>query len=168
MSAVVSEQKRGGFSLVEVVIAVGVAATGLLVVFSLMPGLFRQNSEAKDTLVALGLSDSITIEVRRLAGINPSNLAAQAADFEATQSQFRLVAARDGTDLREQISDARPEYFLIELHRFPANSVLAPAGGDSHLHLQARISWPYRPTGVGEETPNESRQRVQFNILIQR
>ena len=167
MNAAAFERHRCGFSLVEVVIAVGVAATGLIVILALLPGLLRQNADAKETMVALGLSDSIAIELNKLSGGNPASLAAQAAAFDATTSPLRLVAAGNGTDLRVPGSDSRSEYFLIELHRFPAGSALAHVAGDPHVNLQARISWPYRPVGAGgAEVPRESRQRVKYGVLI--
>lgn len=168
MIAPVSNPSRRAFSLVEVAVALGIAGAGLLVVLSLLPGLLRQPAEARLTQVALGLPDAITIELRRMAGTNLTGLAGRAADFTAETSGLRLVAAADGSDLREfSDGDGREKYFLIELHRFPAGTPIASAQSAAFVALHARISWPFRPDGTAAgEVPSESRQRVSFNLAL--
>lgn len=168
MTAPDSERRTRAFSLIEVVIAVGVAATGLVVVLALLPGLLQQSAGARHTQVALGLPDAITTELRRMADGGFSSFGARAAEFTAESSPLQLVAAEDGTDLRDAgTSDGRPAFFLIELHRFPPGSPLSYNASLPYLALQARISWPYRPTGAtSSEVSRESRQRVTFNIAL--
>lgn len=158
---------RRAFSLLEVVIAIGVAATGLVVVLALLPSLLQQQAEVRRAHVALGLPDAVTIELRRLAGPGLGNLAARAGEFERTSSPLRLLASADGTDLREAADDGRPAYFLIELHRFPPGSPLSYDAGSSHLALQARVSWPHRPNGAeASEAPVDARQKRHFNLVV--
>jgi hypothetical protein len=168
MTAPVSEQRARAFSLIEVVIAVGVAATGLVVVLALLPGLLQQNSGARHAHTALGLPDAVTIELRRMAVSGFSSFGARAGEFTAESSPLQLVAAEDGTDLRDaSANDGRPAFFLIELHRFPAGSPLSYNASVPFLALQARISWPYRPTGaLASEVARENRQRVTFNVAL--
>jgi hypothetical protein len=168
MIAPVSKADFQAFSLVEVAIALGVAGTGLLVVLSLLPGLLRQPSEARQSQVALGLADAITIELRSLTGPNLNGLSARAGDFSAASSALRLVAAADGSDLREfSEGDDREKFFLIELHRFPPGSALDFAPRSAWIALQARVSWPFRPAvDAASEVPPEARQRVTFNIAV--
>lgn len=172
MTATVSKLRPLGFSLTEVVIAIGVAATGLLVVLGILPGLLRQQTEARQTQIALALPDAITIELRRHARDDPAALNSSAAEFSAEISSLRLVAASDGTDVRVLTGNEdsrREQYFLIEIYRFPAGSPLAVASNASFAALQARVSWPYRPAGPdGAEVPPEARQRVTFNLALNR
>jgi hypothetical protein len=164
-----SERRSCAFSLTEVVIALGVAATGLVVVLALLPGLLQQNSNARHAHVALGMPDAIAIELRRMAGASFSGFGATAADFSMESSQLRLVAAEDGTDLRVEGADERPAFFLIEMHRFPSGSQLSYDPSASYQILQARVSWPYRPSGSEQaEVDRRARQRVVFNVVINR
>lgn len=172
MIATDSKRRPRAFSLTEVVIALGVAATGLLVVLGILPGLLRQQTEARQAQIALALPDAITIELRRHARGDPALLNASAADFSAESSSLRLAAASDGTDVRVLTGNEdgrREQYFLIEIHRFPVGSPLASASNASFAALQARVSWPYRPAGPdGVEVPSGSRQRVTFNLALNR
>lgn len=172
MIATDSKRRPRAFSLTEVVIALGVAATGLLVVLGILPGLLRQQTEARQAQIALALPDAITIELRRHARGDPALLNASAADFSAASSSLRLAAASDGTDVRVLTGNEdgrREQYFLIEIHRFPAGSPPASASNASFAAMQARVSWPYRPAGPdGAEVPPESRQRVTFNLALNR
>lgn len=172
MTATVFKLRLRGFSLTEVVIALGVAATGLLVVLGLLPGLLRQQTEARQAQIAFALPDAVTIELRRHARGDPAVLNSSAAEFSDETSSLRLAAASDGTDVRVLTGNEdgrREQYFLIEIHRFPTGSQLAAASNASFAALQARVSWPYRPTGPeGAEVPLESRQRVTFNLAVNR
>lgn len=172
MIATAFERPSRGFSLTEVVIALGVAVAGLLLVLAILPGLLRQPAEARQTHIALGLPGAVTAELGRHAGHDLAGLAGRAADFGAGSSPLRLVAAADGSDVRVPAGDedgAREQFFLIELHRFPAHSPLAASGNASFVALQARVSWPYRPAASsGSEVPAELRGRLTFNLALHR
>jgi type II secretory pathway pseudopilin PulG len=172
MIAMDSDLRVRAFSLIEVVIALGVAAAGLLVVLGILPGLIRQQAEARQAQIALALPDAIAIELRRHARGDPALLSSNAAEFSAESSSLHLVAASDGSDVRVLMGNEdsrREQYFLIEIHRFPPGSVLAAASNASFAALQARVSWPYRPAGPsGTEVPPESRQRITFNLALNR
>lgn len=168
MIAADSSFRIRAFSLVEVAIALGVAATGLLVVLTLLPGLLRQHAEAQEALVVAGLPNAVTVELRRMAGANLAEVGGRSGSFTDETSALRLVAAIDGSDVRELTAqDDRAKYFLIELHRFPAGTPLGYDPSAPFLALQARVSWPFRPDGTAErETPSAARQRVVFNVCL--
>lgn len=167
MIAPVSSKTGRAFSLVEVVIALGVATTALVTVLALLPGLLRQRADARHAMVAAGLPDALTIELRRLGGADVRSVGTAAAEFDADSSPLRLVAALDGSDLRGLADDARGKFFLIELHRFPPGSPLAFDAASTVVVLQARISWPFRPDGsAATEVPTNVRQRVSFNVAL--
>ena len=152
--------------MVEVVIAVGVAAFGIAVVLAMLPGLLQQNTGARHAHIALGMPDSVARELGQFANTSFSSLGANAAEFLAETSVLRLVAAEDGTDLRPEIADGRPAFFLVEMHRFPPGSQLSYDPSAPYLVLQARISWPHRPMAGAPEVPRESRQRIFFNVVV--
>lgn len=58
---------RRGFSLVEVVLAVGIFTVSIVVVLSLLPSLVGQSADSADRLIAQRLSDAIRIELDRHA-----------------------------------------------------------------------------------------------------
>lgn len=159
------KQRRSGFSLVEVVIAVGVFALGVGTILGLLPGILREQEAAGATLTAVRMPDGIQSELRRIAGGNLEGLRAQLASDEA----LRLVADRGGSDLRVWSSgDEREQFFLVELFRFSEASGLGsmPAA----VAVKARVSWPFR-VGVGMgrvETPVGQRESVEFNLVLNR
>lgn len=167
-----STRRAPAFSLIEVVVALAVLTTGVVVILSLLPGLIRRQAEAREVHVALQLPGSITAGLRQIGTGHLPGIAARLADLGADAGgSLRLVAARDGTDVRE-LSDAetprRDQYFLVELYRFPAGSPLAFDPGKAALPIQVRVTWPYRPEAVNSlvETPAGDRQGVSFNVVL--
>lgn len=170
MAAMPSTRRRtGGFSLVEVAIALGVAASGLLVILALIASLLKQQGETQAATVALGLRDATAAELRRVGAGSISSLAARAAAFDAASSPLRLVSDRDGTDVREfNGPDGRSQFYVIELFQYPSDSALRANAASTFLTLQARVSWPFRAQGSAtNETPLESREKVSFGVLIE-
>ena len=58
---------RRAFSLIEVIIAVGVFAVAVVVILALLPPLSREATDSADALVAQSLPDSVRVELSRLA-----------------------------------------------------------------------------------------------------
>lgn len=160
--------KSGGFSLIEVAIAVGVAAAGLVAVLALLPGILRQASDSQTAIVASALPDAVTVQLRKIAGSSLSVLGSRAADFSSTTSQLRLVAMADGSDVRELVGeDGRGQFFLIEIYRFPSGGETSYDPNAAFVALQVRVSWPYRADGLAaHESTAESRQSTIFNVVV--
>ncbi len=161
---------RAGFSLVEVVIAVGVFALGVGAILGLLPGLLREQQAAEGTLTAVRMADGIQSELRTITGGNIAVLRSQLAGAGSeTSDALQLVANRDGSGLRAWSSgDEGEQYFLVELYSFPEDSVAARL--QAAEAMRAKVSWPFR-VGVGEsrvETPVTQREWVEFNLVLSR
>jgi hypothetical protein len=165
------------FSLVEVVIAVGIFTVAVTVMLALLPALVRQAGSSADTLTALRLPDPIRLELQRVA---------VAGGFDALATQARpmgtplpatltLVASRTVTQV--QSLDYQPpatgriveeeQYYLVEAWQFTQPPLaFDPAGAGLALHI--RVSWPYRNPGAATVTPPGEREQVTFNLTLSR
>ncbi len=163
-----------GFSLVEVVVAVGIFAIAVVGVLLVLPTLARQTAESADLLVAQGLPGAIRNEMKRLASGGLDGFAASVPVMTATPTEgYRMVAARDGVrvssltaDNGEVTEDER--YFLIELWRFNAQPLAFVSGQSGALAVHVRVSWPYRLPGVSNATALENREQFTFTVAINR
>lgn len=160
-----------GFSLIEVIVAVGLVAGSLVAVLGLLATLARQSEESGDLLRATGLPEAVAVELQALATQRGLEALASAASPGHAGETLRLVASRDGTQVRAWRPDEPPgreQYFLIELRRFPTGS-LAYAPELPVLPLRAEVSWPYRvpePGGAGVVVPEDRRSRLEFTLAV--
>lgn len=145
--------KRGGFSLVEVTLALGVAAFCLIVVFGLIPVGLRSNQAAVEQTAAVGILSSIAADLRATPRTSPAGqkIASQryAIDIPAnpvtTQSVATLFLDEDGN--WSKTADAKSRYRLTVT--FP------PDGADTRRATLAhlKVSWPSsaaEPVGYAE------------------
>ncbi len=162
------------FSLVEVVIAVGIFAVAIVSVLLVLPTLARRTAESGDAMVAQGLPDAIRSEMRRLAADGFDGFAASVPVMTSAATEgYRMVAARDGVRLSSLAEDngeiAEDErYFAVELWRFgtpPLAFVNAQSGA---LAVHVRVSWPYRLPGARKATTLEEREQLTFAVAINR
>ncbi len=169
--------KRPGFSLIEVVVAVGIFATAVAVILALLPALARQAGDSADTLTAQRLPDGLRVELQRLAAGNFDGLASAVPVMAAPlDNGLELVANRTGSVLHSaKYLPPNPslriapgdQYFLIEVWRF----VRPPLSYDSAaavLPLYVRVSWPYRnPCGTAASALAD-RSQLTFTIALAR
>ena len=167
-----------GFSLVEVIIAVGIFAAAVAVMLALLPSLVRQAAASADSLTAGRLPDGIRLELQRLAttgGFN--NLAGQTTPMAAPlPATLMLAAPRDATRVQslgylppsaaDQITPDQ-RFYLIEAWTFNS-SPLAFDPAAAVLPLHVRVSWPYCTPGSTTPTPPADRESVTFNVAINR
>lgn len=168
--------RKRAFSLIEVVIAVGIFAIGITVVLALLPSLVRQGTESGDRLVAQRLPDAVHAELQRLSLAGFDALAAQTPVMGTPLDHgLALVAARDGVRLHSRdyraplsgrIAD-NDQYFLVECWRFP-DGALRYDGAQSTLALTVRVSWPYRVPGAAAPTDPASRHDLMFTVSLNR
>lgn len=178
-SLVLVRQRRArGFSLLEVVIAVGVFALSIVVILGMLPALTRSAAEADEALVAQSFPDPVRIELARLAASGGFDALAGRLPVMAAPlaDGLSLVAARDGRGV--QTSDYLPpaaagqlpeadRYFLIEVWRFDLPPLrYDPAG--AVLPVYVRVSWPYRLPGVADPTPLAVRSQFTFTVSLNR
>jgi type II secretory pathway pseudopilin PulG len=165
-----------GFSLVEVILAVGIFATAVAVLLALLAPLSRQAAASADMLATLRLPGAIQSELRRMATTGGlDNLASQATPMIAAwPSTLTLVATRDcarvqslsylppPADDQVPVSD---RFFVIEAWRFNQAPLAFDAGGPV-LALHVRVSWPYFAPGATAATPLADREQVTYNLSL--
>lgn len=164
-----------GFTLVEVVLAIGVVAVMALSMLGLLPALTRGAAESADRLAAQRLTDSVQVELRRL--VTELGFDRLASDVPTMTTPFQpgypMAAGRDG--LRVFAFESPPvvtgriptdqQFFSVELWRFsgaPLNDVTVT------LAVQVRVSWPYCVPGSTSPVPFENRSQFSFNAVINR
>lgn len=164
------------FSLVEVIIAVGLFAASVTAVIALLPAVTRQGAVTTDTLAAQRLPDALKVELSRLAASGFDALAGQVPVMnQPLGAGLAFVATRDAARLHSRdylppgtgrIAD-QEQYFLIECGRFPDEPLRFDAQKHS-LALAVRVSWPYRLPGSTAPTAESSRTQVAFTVSLTR
>jgi hypothetical protein len=151
------------FTLVEVVMAIGVLAGTVVTVLVLQGAIGRSVSEISSQERASQLMDASMIELARLrdrpvADGQPNRLDALAAVIPASDSSqpLKLVGARDGLRVvNEGEADdptigvpRRDRYYVIEVRQQPAPLDYRRDAG--YLALRLTVRWPYQiATGAG-------------------
>lgn len=164
------------FSLIEVIIAVGLFAASVSVIIALLPALTRQGGTAADVLAAQRLPDALRIELSRLsaAGFDPlagqvpvlSGPPAGGLAFVADRETARFHSRDYLPPASGQIAEAE-QYFLVECWRFPDEPLrFDPAKG--FLALVVRVSWPYRLPGSVAPTAETARSALTFTVVLNR
>ena len=167
-----------GFSLFEVIIAVGIFGAAITIMLSLLPALVASAAKASDTIVAVRLPDAVGLELQRVA---------ISGGFEALVSEISrlseplpatLTLAADRALERvqtlnylpsmaaEQIPEAS-RYFLIEVWRFTTPPLEYNARG-AGLAVQVRVSWPFFIPGADTVAPLSEREQFVFNLALNR
>jgi type II secretory pathway pseudopilin PulG len=163
---------RRGFSLVEVVLAVGIFTASIVVVLSLLPSLVAQSADSADRLVAQRLTDAIRIELDRHAvAVGFDALAATIPVMSAPlENGWPLVVSANGLRIEPAGSGGianEDQYFLVEIWRFP-QAPLSYDPASAVLPLYARISWPYRLRGFPTTTQIADRQQLMLTLALDR
>jgi prepilin-type N-terminal cleavage/methylation domain-containing protein len=163
---------RRAFSLVEVVIAVGVFSIAVVGALSLLPALARQSRESADLETAQRLPDAVAIELRSQTSAGGFDAIAAAIPIMALplENGWALVASPDGSVLGRADSGkiaSDNQRFLVELWRFSQPPLRYQANG-SVLALYVRITWPYRIPTVGTPTLLADRNQFAFTVALNR
>lgn len=166
--------KMPGFSLVEVILAVGIFALSVPTTLALLSMLARQGTMGAEALVAQRLPDSIKLELDRLAKTDFESLAGNLPVLTATPGPgLALVATRNGARLhsRDYLAPGSSvamvdQYFLIECWRF-GEEPLRFDTQKAFLALAVRVSWPYRlPDGTA--AAGEAQSAINFTVVLNR
>jgi hypothetical protein len=164
--ASISDQPRrrglSAFTLVEVIIAIGITAFGVVALSGLLVAQSRSILEARAKVQAVSLGDALAGELDRLrdepdpAFQNKLDRLASLIPASDRAEGLRLVASLDGLRVapedewgagEEQIPRAE-QFFLVELRR--CSGELEYVSGAGSLSLTATIRWPYQVrTGPG-------------------
>jgi hypothetical protein len=176
--------RNRAFTLIEVVIALGIFAAGIITVLALMGPLNRAGGEVGATVRAAGLGGAIQTELEHLRDSHTFTGGASRLDqlqaVLAGNEAPRLIVARDGSALvleSDQTNDPAASshpgmaeadrYFLVELQLPPAlinglPNPLSHRAGAGFLAIQARIAWPYQ---TARQHPEQASQ-VILNLAL--
>lgn len=153
----------GAFSLVEVVVAVGVFVGAVVVALGLLTATASSARSTLETNTAVRVAQSAQALVRQWTW-------KQAMDGLDTNAPA-IFATRDGNTLslvavEAVAADAAP-FYQVELSR---NGDFSPAANDEtagYLALRLRVSWPAR-TRDGQLLPMDQRDVLTFNVAVRR
>ncbi|MBI2515404.1 MAG: prepilin-type N-terminal cleavage/methylation domain-containing protein [Opitutae bacterium] len=169
---------RCAFSLIEVVIAVGIFALAVTTALALLPALTRQSGDTTDALTAQRLPDRIRVELQRLATSGGFDALANRVPVMTAPltGGLELAAAHDGAKLHSvgylppALSEQLPlaeQYFAVEVWRF-AQPPLAYDSSAAVLALYVRVSWPYRTPASSAPTALADRQQLTCVVSLRR
>jgi len=188
-----ARREPGGFSLLEVIVAVGIAAVVLVTLLGWFGPAVRSAAATADAQTAAGLADDVQLELERLQAVLGLDGLAVAVPPAGANGALPLVATRDGRRVRcaatpdpsadRPLDDAtlpgiawRDRYFLAEVVR---SEDLPYQAGAGFLALTVRVTWPFRlpagpPTpGVtvpaadpSREVPEIERSSLAFVVVL--
>lgn len=168
------------FTLVEVVVAIGVFALTIVAVVGLLAPVNRSVAEVSDSDRAAQLGDPIQTELVRLRDAESGDrLAAfHQAHFGGGRAVLQLVASRQGPHAvivtaadNDPLTGQPPgiirrdRYFLIEVRE--ATGALAYTSGSGFVAMTATIRWPYQvPTGAGANDATDADLTQASSLLL--
>jgi type II secretory pathway pseudopilin PulG len=172
--------KAAAFTLVEVVVALGLLAGVVILAVSLQSSINRSIADAANQGRAAQMVDAILVELERIRDTPAANGAGNALEALASivpgaqdASALRLVGASTGTQVvleseadsgRTTLASAE-RFFLVEVRQEPPP--LGYSAGAGFLALRLRISWPYRPSASGTNAAVDSRiSSLVFNAAL--
>lgn len=164
-----------GFTLLEVLIAVGLFVTAVTVIIGLIAGLSRQGAEANDVLTAQRLPAPLKVELSRLAATGLDSLADRVPAMASPLNDGLAFASARGAARADSleylpVTDPIPadqQYYLVECWKFPSEP-LRFDGQKAFLALYVRVSWPYRLPGATAPTALADRSQVTFTLSLNR
>lgn len=157
-----------GFSLIEVVLAVGIFATVIIGVIGLLGPTVSSVREVVDSTVAVRLADGVDAELRRVgfAGVVSATSGSAIIPLVATADGSRLVRESDAGNAFSATPPGIPRddrYYLVEVSR-----AVSPAynASDGSLVLTIRVSWPYQRPGLAAPVAVSDRSLFIFSTAI--
>lgn len=170
----------GAFSLIEVVIAIGIFGSSILAIIGLLGSISRSTAEVMDAGVAARIADAVRAELRQLAVVEGLDEIARRTTID---NPLELFATKHGDRVLSENNVGNPQssnppeiaardrFFRIEVTQLEDS--LAYDDDAAFIALSVRVYWPhYIPTGPGEEDYREvdsHRQNVSiFNTAILR
>jgi type II secretory pathway pseudopilin PulG len=151
---------RRAFSLVEVVIAIGVFAAAIVAIIGLLGPTLRTTREVLDSTVAARLAEGVEGELKRVGFTNVSSaVSAGVLVVYARSDGSRLVTHEDRKDSVLGIP-ANERYYVLFVDLLAAPSVSSAA-----LPLEIRVEWPYQTlTADPDDLPLSNAQRSSFSF----
>ena len=153
--------RRDGFSLVEVVVAVGVFVAGVVGAIALLSSTTNSASATLDANGAVRIAESAS------ALLGESDWE-DVLGYLSENSPSPIYATKGGDRIglydTVGLGDA---YYQIELHRLIDISPDANDATAGYLAFELRVNWPVRQGGA-ETVPMENRESFRINMAINR
>jgi len=164
-----------GFTLLEVIIAVGLFVSAIAVILGLVAGLSRLGADSNDALAAQRLPEPLKVELSRLASTGLDSLAGRVPVMASPLTgglAFASVRGATRVDSLEYLPVTDPistdeQYYLVECWKFPSEP-LRFDGEKAFLALFVRVSWPHRLPGATVPTALADRSQVTFTLSLNR
>lgn len=170
-----SSRNAGAFSLIEVVVAVGVVGIAIVAMVALLPALTRQMSDTSDSMVAQRMPAAVQAELVHLANGGALGNLASLIKTVGNTSTLEMVASHDGRQLQVAEGTTLPagqQYFLIELWQFSTAPLAYNGASGAVLCAYVKVSWPYRlpdSSGSGSVVTDDiGRSSFAFTVAINR
>ena len=168
------------FSLVEVIIAIGILAIGVVAIVGVSIALGRSAStlRAREQAIALGSAIEVALVQERDAIVDPNgngrlealasqipvHSAAEALRFVASVDGLRVVRESEARNSTRGLA-VREQYFLIEVRQRATPLVFVAGGG--FLALSATVRCPYQlPAGANDTDAVVAPSAAQFQVII--
>lgn len=181
--------RERGFSLIEIILAIGVFAMTIVAVLGMLGSSSQATSEVINTVSASQIADAVRTELENV------DYETDLVNGTSGTSVLELYGRKngDGVVLKRYAGNdpetgnppgiaERDRFFLIQVERlgktgdslvYRGDDVGTPATDAAQMALSVRVYWPYQvPTGVG---PNDAavvdptrRSLATFNVSIPR
>ena len=155
-------KRNKGFSLAEVVVAVGIFAFSIVGIVGFMGAMGKQASDVVETDDAARFVEVIQSELQRMVD--------RSGSYSGVTSLFGrdIFATRGSAILSTQETLGNGErFFQITLER---NEMLSPGGEDGNsgfLAMMMKLKWPaYLPNG--KEVPDQDRNVMLIPVSVHR
>ncbi|MCF3651941.1 hypothetical protein [Synoicihabitans lomoniglobus] len=153
--------RGAGFSLVEVVVAVGVFVAGVVGAIALLSTTTESAGATRQAMAATRVGESATAILRTLSWT-------QAQAWLAENDPPVIYATRSGDHIgwRDPV-DLADAFFELTLSR---NTDLSPVANDDtagFLAMRLTLTWPVRQT-EGDLVPLANREMLTFNTAVRR
>lgn len=154
--------KRSGFSLIEVVIALALFSTSVVVILALMGSVAGRSREAAESATALNLPAAVESALRT----NGGNTVAGVRSFVGSTNSHLIANYRGsqldvGSGTGDGSVDAYYRIDFSELNSTEFNNI-----SELMMPLLVTVSWPYKPVGSTSPTKLEDRSSVTFTLAI--
>ena len=135
-------RRRSGFSLVEITLALGVAAVSLLVIFSLLPIGLQTNQRSIEQTSSADILSAVAADLRATPVTSPLGSA-------TTSTQFRInipAAGSTGTTTLFFNSSGQPNASQQSDSRYRLTVTFVSSGGGTKTATWAdlKVTWPAR------------------------
>jgi type II secretory pathway pseudopilin PulG len=171
--------RRHGFSLIEIILAIGVFALTIVAVLAMLGSTSQATSDVLNTVTASQISDAIRTELEAIdfRDLDPDTGVVYPVTLYGLKSGRRVVLESNADDPDPSLAIyARDRFFLLTIDRL--GNELDYDARNAHIALSVRVEWPYNvplgpptanPRTDDARTTDSSRRSVAiFNVSVPR